>query len=52
MTPTPPSQRTAGRVDPPRSGVREREELDAVFEDQNLPLDALAHRNRGTTTPR
>ncbi|WP_437617795.1 hypothetical protein [Sorangium sp. So ce1151] len=35
----------------PRSGVRERssEELDAVFEDQNLPLDALARGNRGST---
>ncbi|WP_437766803.1 hypothetical protein WMF27_22635 [Sorangium sp. So ce281] len=38
----------------PRSGVRERgsEELDAVFEDQKLPLDALARTNRGTTTTR
>jgi hypothetical protein len=38
----------------PRSGVRERgsEELDAVFEDQKLPLDALARGNRGTTTTR
>ncbi|WP_437922890.1 hypothetical protein WMF37_28140 [Sorangium sp. So ce291] len=35
----------------PRSGVRERssEELDAVFEAQNLPLDALARGNRGST---
>lgn len=38
----------------PRSGVRERgsEELDAVFEDQKLPLDALARGNRGSTTTR
>jgi hypothetical protein len=36
----------------PRSGVRERgsEELDAVFEDQKLPLDALARGNRGSST--
>ncbi|KYF73374.1 hypothetical protein [Sorangium cellulosum] len=38
----------------PRSGVRERgsEELDAVFEDQNLPFDALARASRGSSTPR
>ncbi|WP_437668718.1 hypothetical protein [Sorangium sp. So ce131] len=36
----------------PRSGVREcgSEELDAVFEDQKLPFDALARGSRGTTT--
>ncbi|MGK4004067.1 hypothetical protein WMF31_15645 [Sorangium sp. So ce1036] len=35
----------------PRSGVRERgsEELDAVFEDQKLPLDALARGNSTTS---
>ncbi|WP_437594865.1 hypothetical protein [Sorangium sp. So ce1000] len=63
----PPSIRTMGplsaRMAPPssvrpefvpRSGVRERgsEELDAVFEDQKLPLDALARGNRGSTTTR
>ncbi|WP_437595339.1 hypothetical protein [Sorangium sp. So ce590] len=64
-TEPPPSIRTMGplsaRLAPPssvrpelspRSGVRERgsEELDAVFEDQKLPLDALG--NRGGTTTR
>ncbi|WP_104982718.1 hypothetical protein [Sorangium cellulosum] len=35
----------------PRSGVREcgSEELDAVFEDQKLPFDALSRGSRGTT---
>ncbi|WP_437573094.1 hypothetical protein [Sorangium sp. So ce887] len=66
-TEPPPSIRTMGplsaRLAPPssvrpelspRSGVRERgsEELDAVFEDQKLPLDALALGNRGGTTTR
>ncbi|XXX71952.1 hypothetical protein WMF30_30330 [Sorangium sp. So ce134] len=64
-TEPPPSIRTMGplsaRLAPPssvrpelspRSGVRERgsEELDAVFEDQKLPLDALARGNRGSST--
>ncbi|WP_437565229.1 hypothetical protein [Sorangium sp. So ce542] len=64
-TEPPPSIRTMGplsaRLAPPssvrpelspRSGVRERgsEELDAVFEDQKLPLDALARSNRGSST--
>jgi hypothetical protein len=54
----PTSARTTApstRADPsPRSGVRGRssEELDAVFEDQKLPLDALARSNRGNPTPR
>ncbi|WP_437963328.1 hypothetical protein WMF04_26780 [Sorangium sp. So ce260] len=66
-TEPPPSIRTMGplsaRLAPPssvrpelspRSGVRERssEELDAVFEDQKLPLDALALGNRGSTKTR
>jgi hypothetical protein len=45
----------SGRGEPwPRSGVRERgsEDLDAVFEEQNLPLDALMRGRHGTTTPR
>ncbi|WP_437774169.1 hypothetical protein [Sorangium sp. So ce1097] len=66
-TEAPPSIRTMGplsaRLAPassvrpelsPRSGVREKgcEELDALFDDQNLPFDALARAGRGSTTPR